>query len=67
MVEKSKISINEEEGNVRGWWKKFKKTISKSPRLLKSLELSYLTKDRISKNNVVGNIEMDLKKWVKNI
>ena len=67
MVEKSKMSINEEEGNVRGWWKKFKKTISKSSRLLKSLELSYLTKDRISKNNVVGNIEMDLKKWVEKI
>ena len=66
-MEKSKISINEEEGNVRGWWKKFKKTISKSSRLLKSLELSYLTKDRISKNNVVGNIEMDLKKWVEKI
>ena len=26
-----------------------------------------LTKDRISKNNVVGNKEMDLKKWVEKI
>ena len=67
IVEKYKKLINEEEANMRGWCKKIKKNNNKQVSSFIRYIRVILTKDSFSKNNVVGNIEMDFKKWVEKI